>query len=88
MSDKITRRPKEQIEEMIAHLQSQLADIKAEGSLEGGYDHKQSVICSVCGGRYTKANVTSHRKTRRHQIEAEHLDTIKRILKSKTLDGR
>jgi hypothetical protein len=73
---------------MIAVLQAQLAEIKAEGSLEGGYNGKDSVICSICGGRYTKANVSTHRKSRKHQVEAEHLEAIKRIIKSKTLDGR
>jgi hypothetical protein len=82
------RRSKIEIEEMINVLQSELAEVKAEGSTETGYDRKNRAICSICGGRYTKTNVTTHRKTRKHRMEVEHLEAIRRIVRSKTLDGR
>jgi hypothetical protein len=77
---------RDQLEEMIGELQTQLVELKDDAKKadpDGG-----TVECEICHGRYTYKNAATHRKSQKHKNEVEHLKTLHRILKSRTLDGR
>jgi hypothetical protein len=46
------------------------------------------VKCNICTGSYTYKHKSRHEKTDRHMVAKEHLDTLKRLARSKTLAGR
>lgn len=88
MAEETKRYPKAQIEQMIEVLQTQLTELNEEPNEKNGYSRNKRVICNICGGSYTRGNGATHRKTRKHKNEVQHLEAINRLIKSKGLDGR
>lgn len=43
-------------------------------------DPKEIIDCNYCGGRYTRWNISHHKKTKRHQIFMKMNDIIRRVV--------
>lgn len=80
---------KELIKQRIAELQAKLIVIESkEPRKKTNSDRDQKMKCDICSGKYTWQNKNTHNKTARHQRELQHIDTVRRIARAKTLDGR
>nr|AVL93337.1 C2H2 zinc finger protein [Moumouvirus australiensis transpoviron] len=38
------------------------------------------IICNICGGSYTRSNITKHKNTQKHQIFETMNDKIRRVM--------
>lgn len=77
-----------EIEAMIAELQSQLVEQRKTQQNIDKYDRTDKIRCDICGGRYIKSNAAVHRRTKKHMNEVEHINELRRLVKSKNLEGR
>ncbi len=75
----------EQLQDLIASLKQIIVLKNEEQRIQNNNDkHK----CDICGGYYTYKNKSKHSKTAKHKTAVEHMDTVRRIAKSKTLIAR
>ncbi|HMG17006.1 MAG TPA: hypothetical protein VK590_16225 [Saprospiraceae bacterium] len=88
MSNYKKKYTKDQIEEMLGELQEQLIEIKADEHDKQVLNKDTGITCEVCGGKYTRSNASIHRKTKKHINEAEHVKAMRRLIRSKGIDGR
>jgi Tfp pilus assembly major pilin PilA len=80
---------KNEIKQKIAELQAQLILIESkEPRRKKVSERNEKHVCEICGGKYTWQNKSTHIKTKKHIREVQHIDTIRRVARAKTLDGR
>mgnify|MGYP001608435547 CR=1 FL=1 len=88
-SIKLADLSKTEIKEMIAKLKERLIIIESNKlSPREDDNNDKTIICDICGGKYTYHNKGAHYKTKKHIREEEYNDSIRRLARSKTIAGR